>query len=225
MHEVLEGITLIAYDLDGTLIDSVPDLTFALQETMSERHLPVPREEAVRQWVGNGSLVLVERALGAASDQGLMAPPDKALVDALHERFLHHYGRYACRATRVYPGVHECLAAQKARNLTQVLVTNKPSRFIAPLLEGLQLGGYFTLLIGGDSLLHKKPDPLPLLHVMEQVGARPGQTLMVGDSVHDVRAGQSAGCRTLGVPYGYNHGQPIADAGPDVIVESLIELV
>jgi phosphoglycolate phosphatase len=291
MHRLLEGVALVAFDLDGTLIDSVPDLALAVDAALTELGLPAAGEARVRDWVGNGSLVLMERALrfstqareapgtdrrggpmpgvrstspnGLAMDgqhrtcersgtrersrasvaprEGFTAPPrrsvagkaspgaggevDEALLERAHQAFLAHYGRDPGAHTRLYPGARECLDGLRARGLTLALVTNKPHAFIAPLLGGLGLADHFALCLGGDSLPEKKPDPAPLRHVAQHFGVAPEACLMVGDSRHDIAAGRAAGFRTLAVPYGYNHGEPVRDSGPDGVVESLAELV
>ena len=121
--------------------------------------------------------------------------------------------------------MREGLRKLRECGLVLTLVTNKPHAFIAPILEALDLLGYFDLTVGGDTLARKKPDPAPLLHVAERFSIAPGECLMIGDSRHDIDAGKRAGFRTLAVPYGYNHGEPVALSRPDAIVESLAELV
>ena len=218
---ILAGIRLVAFDLDGTLIDSVPDLAAAVDAMLRECDLPVAGEARVSEWVGNGSHKLVERALRDAQGQG----PEPERLERAHERFLHHYALAPSARTRVYPGVREALGGLRERGLVLTLVTNKPHAFIAPILESLDLLGYFDLAVGGDTLARKKPDPAPLLHVAERFSIAPGECLMIGDSRHDIDAGKRAGFRTLAVPYGYNHGEPVALSRPDGMVESLAELV
>lgn len=234
MHRMLEGIALVAFDLDGTLIDSVPDLAIAVDAALGELGLPAAGEARVRDWVGNGSRVLMERALinapplrsvPGASPGGASTDIAPALLERAHAAFLAHYGRDPGAHTRLYPGARECLDALRERGLPLALVTNKPHAFIAPLLEGLGLAGHFALCLGGDSLAEKKPHPAPLLHVAAHFGVAPQACLMVGDSRHDIAAGRAAGFRTLAVPYGYNHGEPVRESGPDGVVESLAELV
>lgn len=221
MHPILHDIRLVAFDLDGTLIDSVPDLALAVDAALADLGLPAPGEARVRDWVGNGSRVLMERAL-----EGVLGEtPEASLLARAHEGFLEHYGRDPGAHTRLYPGVRECLDALRERGLPLALVTNKPSAFIAPLLEGVGLADHFALCLGGDSLATKKPDPAPLLHVSGHFGIAPSACLMIGDSRHDIAAGRAAGFRTLAVPYGYNHGEPVALSRPDGTVESLAELV
>ncbi|MCK0769941.1 phosphoglycolate phosphatase [Chromohalobacter canadensis] len=218
IHPALEGIQLVVFDLDGTLIDSVPDLAAAVDSALRDMALPEVGEAAARDWVGNGSRKLVERALQAVGAQ------DRNL-DGAHDIFLHHYRLAPCRATRVYPGVRDALEALAARGVALGLITNKPTAFIAPILACLDLEHYFALTLGGDALSTRKPDPAPLLHLAERLEVAPSACLMVGDSRHDVEAGRRAGFRTLAVPYGYNHGEPVSASEPDVMVESLGELV
>ncbi|MDT8879876.1 phosphoglycolate phosphatase [Halomonas saccharevitans] len=264
MHPILNDIRLVAFDLDGTLIDSVPDLAVAADAALVDLGLAPQGEARVRNWVGNGSLTLMERALRFATQASelpetdrrggpmpgmasvaprevVTAPPrrsvagkasleageeiDKDLLEQAHTAFLAHYGRAPCARTRLYPGAREALEGLSARGLPLALVTNKPSAFIAPLLEAFDLARHFALCLGGDSLAAKKPDPAPLLHVAAHFDVAPSACLMVGDSRHDIEAGRAAGFRTLAVPYGYNHGEPVALSRPDGTVESLAELV
>ncbi|MGR4067513.1 phosphoglycolate phosphatase [Billgrantia sp. C5P2] len=221
MHPILNDIRLVSFDLDGTLVDSVPDLAVAVDASLSELDLPAAGEARVRDWVGNGSLKLMERALTFA----LGGLPGGELLACAHEAFLEHYRRDPGSRTCLYPGVRECLDALRVKGLTLVLVTNKPFAFIRPILAQFGLEEHFALCLGGDSLPQKKPDPAPLLHVAAQFGQPSSACLMVGDSRHDVAAGRAAGFRTLAVPYGYNHGEPIRDSRPDALVDSLAELI
>ncbi|WP_342594680.1 phosphoglycolate phosphatase [Salinicola lusitanus] len=221
MHPSLQDIRLVAFDLDGTLIDSVPDLAAAVDTMLSEQRLVPVGEAKVRDWVGNGSYKLVERALASV----LGEEPDADRVAASHDGFLRAYHTAPCKRTRVYPGVREALGSLETKGIIVTLVTNKPAAFIDPILDALELRRYFRLTLGGDSLAEKKPHPAPLLHLAAQFGVAPAQCLMVGDSRHDVEAGRRAGFRTLAVPYGYNHGEPVASSHPDGVVESLGELV
>ncbi|MFD2189208.1 phosphoglycolate phosphatase [Pistricoccus aurantiacus] len=216
-NSILDAIQAVVFDLDGTLIDSVPDLATAVGRALKDHGLAAPPEAQVRDWVGNGSRKLLERALTDALEE----KPGSELLDSVHQRFLYHYGQAPAVATRLYPGVKEGLEALKARGLHLALVTNKPEAFIAPLLEHFGLASFFGLWLGGDSLSRKKPDPLPLLHAAKHFGVDAETCLMVGDSRHDIEAGQAAGFRTLAVSYGYNHGEPIAHSQPDLVVESL----
>ncbi|SDM77457.1 phosphoglycolate phosphatase [Franzmannia pantelleriensis] len=221
MHPLLQGVKLVAFDLDGTLVDSVPDLAAAVDAALADDGLSPRGEARVRDWVGNGSHKLIERALADALNDA----PDAERQASVHARFLHHYGLAPNDRTRLYPGVREALDGLHAAGMPLGLVTNKPQAFIAPILEGFGLADHFGLCLGGDALPQKKPDPAPLLHLAAHFGVAPGDCLMVGDSRHDIEAGRRAGFRTLAVPYGYNHGEPVAASRPDAQVESLAELV
>ncbi|MBT2770700.1 phosphoglycolate phosphatase [Halomonas sp. ISL-60] len=221
LHAVLQGKRLIAFDLDGTLIDSVPDLAAAVARTLKELALPEPDDTKVRDWVGNGAPVLVERALNWA----LNATPDPMLQQRAYEAFMRHYGAAPNTLTTLYPGAQQTLKALHQHGLMLVLITNKPERFIEPLLKHFELLSYFTLWIGGDSLAEKKPHPLPLLHAAQHCQIPPAECVMVGDSRHDMAAGKAAGFTSLALPYGYNHGEPIENSHPDLVLNSLTELL
>ncbi|USZ50905.1 phosphoglycolate phosphatase [Halomonas sp. DN3] len=221
MGDALEGVLLVAFDLDGTLIDSVPDLAAAVDAALIDVELAPAGEARVRDWVGNGALVLLERALTDALGEA----PSEVLLKTAHERFLEHYHRRPCDRTRLYPGVTETLKRLFGRGLILCLVTNKPEAFIHPILEHLGIDGFFSACLGGDTLPRRKPDPMPLRHLSQQFDVCPSYCLMVGDSRHDVAAGKAAGFRTVAVPYGYNHGEPISLSEPDLVVESLEQLV
>lgn len=225
-HPALRGIQMVAFDLDGTLIDSVPDLAHAIDRMLVDEGLTALGEDRVRDFVGNGSRVLVERALAAhdlATDD--LATDDLSRVEQAHQSFLAHYAADPSSRTRLYPGARECLEGLRQAGIPLVLITNKPEAFIEPLLSHFALSEHFALALGGDSLPTRKPDPAPLLFAAERLGVPPRQALMVGDSRHDIAAGRAAGFRTLAVPYGYNHGEPISRSHPDHVVDSLAELV
>lgn len=221
MHPLLDDVQLVAFDLDGTLVDSVPDMAAAVNAAMRQMGLPEPGAARVRHWVGNGARVLMQRALVEAIGQS----GSQARLDEAHAAFLDHYAREPFSRTRLYAGAHEALDGLRAAGLTLVLITNKPEAFIAPLLEHFGIDEHFALCLGGDSLAKRKPDPMPLLHAAETFGVSPSRCLMIGDSRHDVVAGKAAGFRTLAVPYGYNHGEPVRLSDPDGTLESLAQLV
>lgn len=224
MHDALNDIDLIIYDLDGTLIDSAPDLALAVDDMLQAMDLAPAGVELVRDWVGNGSRRLVERALEHAGAFGADGPGSEQVDEAL-ALFMDSYARHPVSRTCCYPGVVECLKAQHARGIPQALVTNKPSRFIEPILNAMGLEGFFSHSLGGDSLPQKKPDPAPLSHVARALEVAPQRVLMIGDSRSDVQAARAFGCRCLAVTYGYNHGEPIGALNPDHLLDSLEELV
>lgn len=212
---------LVMFDLDGTLIDSVPDLAAAVDRMLVELGRPPAGLEKVRDWVGNGARVLVRRALAGGLDHAAVgeAETEEALA-----RFLDIYAD-CHHLTALYPGVHELLEALSTAAVELAVVTNKPERFVAPLLEQVGLGGYFRWIIGGDTLPQQKPDPAALLQVMRLAGVEAAQSLFIGDSRNDVLAARAAGVPCIAVSYGYNHGRPIAEEKPNLVVDNLAELL
>jgi phosphoglycolate phosphatase len=209
---------LVMFDLDGTLVDSVADIALSLNRALGDLGLPAVSELQVRTWVGRGASRLIYCVL----EQGHRSP---ALHDELLARFMARYQESVCEVSTVYPGARELLLACKAAGLHLACVTNKPYAPAKALLEALDLIEPFDLLLGGDSLPHKKPHPGPLQHCLQHFGVTAAQSLMVGDSRNDVEAARAAGVRVVAVPWGYNHGEPIEAAQPDWLVDSLQELL
>jgi phosphoglycolate phosphatase len=205
-------------DLDGTLVDSVADIALSLNRALTDLGLPDVTLVQVQTWVGRGASRLVycvlEHQLRPAS-----------MHDALLARFMARYQESVCEVSTVYAGVPELLAACRRDGIYLACVTNKPYAPAKALLEALNLLESFDLLLGGDSLVHKKPHPEPLLHCLRHFGIPAAQALMVGDSRNDIEAARAAQVPVLAVPYGYNHGEPVTAAGPDWLVESLLELL
>jgi len=212
---------LVMFDLDGTLVDSVPDLATAVDRMLAELGREPAGVERVRKWVGNGARVLVRRALAGGLDHSAVG---EAQTEQALARFLDIYADCHELIT-LYPGVHELLEALSTAAVELAVVTNKPERFVAPLLEQVGLGGYFRWIIGGDTLPQQKPDPAALLQVMHLAGVSNLQSLFVGDSRSDVLAARAAGVPCVAVSYGYNHGRPVAEEEPDRVVDSLAELL
>ena len=211
---------MILIDLDGTLVDSVPDLAFCVDEMMRRLGREPYGEDRVRDWVGNGVERLVRRALIGR----LEGEPDEDEFQRAYPIFLELYAENTSKRSRLYPGVLEGLEWLSAQGYHLGCVTNKAARFTEPLLEDLGIARFFALRLAGDSLPRKKPDPLPLLHAAEHFGVTPADSLMVGDSVSDVKAARAAGFAIVCVSYGYNHGRDIREARPDAVIDSLAEL-
>ncbi|MCP9340427.1 phosphoglycolate phosphatase [Stutzerimonas xanthomarina] len=212
---------LAMFDLDGTLMDSVPDLAAAVDKML----MLLGREPAgiarVRDWVGNGSTVLVRRALaGQLQHEGVA----DELADEALALFMQAYSG-GHELTTVYPGVRECLDWLRERDVKLAIITNKPAQFIEPLLEEKGLTGYFQWLVGGDTLPQQKPDPAALFYVMDKADVVPEESLFVGDSRNDVRAAKAAAVPCVALTYGYNHGESIADEQPALVLDDLRELV
>ncbi|MCQ4318737.1 phosphoglycolate phosphatase [Stutzerimonas stutzeri] len=212
---------LVMFDLDGTLMDSVPDLAAAVDKMLMLLGRAPAGIERVRDWVGNGSRVLVRRALaGRLEHDGV----GDELADEALALFMQAYSG-GHELTTVYPGVRECLDWLRERDVKLSIITNKPAQFIEPLLEEKGLTGYFQWLVGGDTLPQQKPDPAALLWVMSQAGVAPDASLFVGDSRNDVRAAKAAAVPCVALSYGYNHGEPIGNEEPALVLDDLRELV
>lgn len=208
---------LVMFDLDGTLLDSVPDLAAAVDSMLQGLGRPPAGAERVREWVGNDARALVRRALANAIEHAGVSEAET--VQAL-ELFLAAYaGEH--HLSRVYPGVRELLDALRDQDVPLALITNKPQRFLAELLVQKGLDGYFRWTLGGDSLPVQKPDPGGLLHVLGQARVAPEQALFIGDSRNDVLAAKAAGVPCVAVSYGYNHGRPVSEEGADLLVDDL----
>ncbi len=214
---------LILFDLDGTLVDSVPDLASALNNMLRTLERKTFSQDEVRSWIGNGTRVLVKRGLSGSSTIDEMIDP--VLFTEALDIFLTYYAKHLCVDTITYPNVLTTLQALKAKNYRLALVTNKPYGFIEPLLKGLELMGLFELMIGGDSLSRRKPDPLPLLHVCERLNVSVSQCLMVGDSKNDILAAKAANMQSIGVTYGYNYDESISLYQPSSIIDDFSEIL
>ncbi len=213
------------FDLDGTLVDSAPDLAAAIDDTLAQLGRPPAGLDKVRHWVGNGAAVLVRRALANQLDWEPAGPDDEALFKDALARFYDAYELTNGVRTTVFDGVEACLARLYQHECRMAVVTNKPERFVRPLLEQTGLEHWFDLIIGGDTLPVRKPDAGPLLHAMRELGGTPGTTVMIGDSAIDIRAAHNAGLPSVAVRYGYNYGPSVDELGADVVVDSLAELL
>lgn len=211
---------MILIDVDGTLVDSVPDLAFCVDAMMERLDRAPHGETAVRNWVGNGVERLVRRALIGQLD----GEPDEADFEAALPIFLELYAENTSKRSVLYPGVIEGIAFMKGAGYQLGCVTNKAAQFTEPLLRDLGIRENFGLVVSGDTLPKKKPDPMPLLHAAQHFGVEPAEALMIGDSVSDVTAARAAGFGIICMSYGYNHGQDIRAAKPDAVIDSMVEL-
>ncbi len=212
---------MVLIDVDGTLVDSVPDLTFCVDEMMKQLDMPVRGEAAVRQWVGNGVQRLVERAL----TNDLDGYPDAELFARAMPIFMELYAENTSKRSRLYDGVLEGLDfLQSCEGLKIGCVTNKAEQFTLPLLKDLGIFDRFEIIVSGDTLPEKKPHPLPLLHAAEKLGVKPEDAVMIGDSKSDVKAARAAGFQIICMTYGYNHGEDIRNYHPDAVIDSMTEL-
>lgn len=210
----------ILFDLDGTVVDSVPDLARCVNAARASVGHAAADQDRVRGWVGNGAARLLHRALTGCLDG--LAPA--ALHGQAMAVFNAHYAAEPCRDSRLYPGVATTLAALAGAGIRLGCVTNKPHRFVQPLLVALGLGECFASIIGGDSTARLKPDPLPVLAALSGLGVAADRCLLVGDSRIDMAAGRAAGVATVAVTYGYDRSCDFAAAGAVAVLDHLTDL-
>ncbi|NJM12676.1 MAG: phosphoglycolate phosphatase [Synechococcaceae cyanobacterium SM1_2_3] len=217
---MFKQVTAIFLDLDGTLVDSVPDLTVAVNAMLEQLDLPPRKEAQVRTWVGNGMDNLIRRAL--TNDMAGQAEPE--LFARAKPLYKAAYAEHISAYSALYPGVVAGLTALRAAGFPLACVTNKPVEFALPLLKTLGISDFFATVVGGECIPRPKPAPDALLLSAERLGIPIDRGLMIGDSMNDVGAARNAGCPVVCVPYGYNHGQDIHDAKPDAVIASLADL-
>lgn len=214
------AVKMVMIDLDGTLVDTAPDIAAAANRMLRDLGRPEWDAARIKSWIGNGVPRLVKRALTGE----MQGEPDPALYAQALTLFQEHYAARVAEHSRPYPGVVEGLKKLQTMGFSLVCITNKAGRFTRPLLEALGLDGYFELVLPGDSLPKKKPDPLPLLHACRRFGITPDHGVLVGDSRNDVEAARAAGMPVICVTYGYNHGYDIQAAHPDAVVDALTDV-
>ena len=213
------SVRAVLIDLDGTLLDTIADLAAAANAALVDLGRETRPVDVMATFVGKGVEVLMHRALTGSLEGRAPLEQFEPALDAFH----HHYARINGRYANLYPGVIEGLEAMLSMGLRLACVTNKPQSFSDALLERTGLLRYFSLVLGGDALPRKKPDPMPLLYACERFGIPAAETLMIGDSVNDALAARAAGMPVFIVPYGYNEGRDVRALDVDAIVESLNE--
>jgi phosphoglycolate phosphatase len=211
---------MILIDVDGTLVDSVPDLAYCVDEMMKALGREPHGEAKVRDWVGNGVERLTRRALIGQLDG---EPSDEDFAKG-YPIFLELYKDNTSKRSCLYPGVREGLDYMKSQGYLPGCVTNKDAQFTIPLLKGLGIYDEFGIVVSGDTLPVKKPDPQPLLHAAAHFGVGAEDSLMLGDSKSDVTAARNAGFQIVCMSYGYNHGEDIRNYNPDAVIDSMVEL-
>lgn len=234
----LQAIRGVAFDLDGTLVDSAPGLTRAVDQALYALELPVAGEERVITWIGNGADVLMERALSWARQERAIQRaaqgkpgvdhadiPQEEQVRILRKLFDRFYEETVEEGSFLFPDVEATLSALHAKGLPLGLVTNKPTPFVAPLLEALNIAHYFSVIVGGDDVQNKKPHPEPLLLVAGKLSLSPKALLFVGDSRNDILAAKAAGSPSVGLTYGYNYGEAITLSEPDYVFDHFKDLL
>lgn len=213
-------IEAVLLDLDGTLLDSIPDLTDAANGMRVELGMAPLRLDVVATFVGKGVDNLVRRALAGNLEGGVH---DTALYARGREAFFRHYHRINGDKAVVFDGVVQGLQAMRGQGLRMAVVTNKPTEFTLPLLQRAGLAGFFPVVVCGDTCVRRKPDPDQVLHACDLLDVSPEQAVTIGDSINDALAGRAAGTRVLAVPYGYNEGMDVSALDVDAIVDTLVD--
>ncbi len=213
------AVKAVVIDLDGTLLDTAPDLADAAIAMAGELGLPPVDLATVKTYIGNGVSRLVKRVLTRQMD----AEPDAELFSRALPLYEKHYAAGVSRKSRPYPGVVEGLTALKQAGFHMACITNKAEKFTVPLLKDTGLFDFFELILSGDTLPKKKPDPMPLLHACKHFGIQPAELLLIGDSLNDAQAARAAACPVFVVPYGYNRGRDVRELDVDAIVPSLLD--
>ncbi|SEK82592.1 phosphoglycolate phosphatase [Kosakonia sacchari] len=233
----LQSIQGVAFDLDGTLVDSAPGLTAAVDSALYALELPQAGEARVVTWIGNGADVLMERAFNwsrqeRAIQRAVQGKPDiedhvpqEEQIRMLRKLFNRYYEETVEEGSFLFPDVADTLAALHAKGLPLALVTNKPTPFVAPLLEALDIAQFFSFVVGGDDVVNKKPHPEPLLLVCKKLNIQPHELLFVGDSRNDILAAKAAGSVSVGLTYGYNYGEAITLSEPDLVFDHFKDLL
>jgi len=211
------AVDAVAFDLDGTLLDTVHDLAAAVNLLLAELGHPPLHTVTVRDLVGKGMASLVRKAMLRARGRA----PDDTELAALLPRYQGHYESVLGRETEAFPGLLETLVRLQDQGFRMAIVTNKASRFVRPHLDKAGILKFFDAIVGGDDAHAKKPDPAPIVMAAQRLGVPVSRMLMVGDSINDAQAARAAGCPVVLLPHGYNEGEPVHALDCDGIVPTL----
>ena len=210
---------LVMFDLDGTLVETAPEICDAVNDTLHHFDLPAVTQAQVADWIGHGTRELLIQALSHSGQRSATAVRASESLGRIAAEFDSHYQRRWGTRSVLYPQVRESLAALRARGVKLAVVTNKEGRFTTTVLNAHQLLPLLDCVVSGDTLPTKKPDPAGIRQCLAAFGVPPTRALFVGDSSIDVATARNAGVPVWALPYGYNMGQPITACGPDRVIE------
>lgn len=222
-QQILTAKTTIIFDLDGTLVDSAPDLANSVNAMLTSLNRDSFDSDTIHGWVGNGAKILVERALSGQLE--IDTNLDEEYCAYALAIFLDHYQQNVCVDTQLYDGVKLTLNTLKERGYNLHIVTNKPLMFVKPILDTLDIVDCFNMVLGADSLPKKKPDPMPLAHICNEHDVSIGNCVMVGDSQNDILAANAIEMESIAVTYGYNYGKDIREHKPTVVCDQFSDLL
>ena len=209
---------LIMFDLDGTLIETAPEICDAVNDTLARFDLPAVSQKLVDDWIGHGTRELLVSALAFAGNTSVAAVRASDTLPRIAAEFDKHYQRRCGTRSHLYPRVRETLVALKERSVKLAVVTNKEARYTSAVLDAHQLMPLFDRVVSGDTMARKKPDPMGIESCLTEFNTSAHRALFVGDSSIDVATARNAGVQVWALPYGYNMGQPIAQSDPDRLI-------
>lgn len=209
---------LVMFDLDGTLVETAPEIADAVNDTLRRFDLPEVAQQQVNDWIGHGTRTLLIQALAFAGKTDVAAVSASDSLTLIAAEFDNNYQRRCGTRSRLYPQVSETLAALRRQGVKLAVVTNKESRYTRTVLDAHQLAPLLDCVVSGDSLPTKKPDPAGIQSCLAQFAVSPHRALFVGDSSIDVATARNAGVAVWALPYGYNMGQPIEACAPDRVI-------
>ncbi len=209
---------LVMFDLDGTLVETAPEICDAVNDTLQHFDLPGVTQAQVASWIGHGTRELLIQALSYSGQGSVAQVRASDSLGRMTAEFDTHYQRRCGTSSQLYPQVRETLTALRARGVKLAVVTNKEGRFAASVLNAHQLLPLLDCVVSGDTLPTKKPNPAGIHQCMAEFGVPPTRALFVGDSSIDVATARNAGVAVWALPYGYNMGQPIAACAPDRVI-------
>ena len=209
---------LIMFDLDGTLIETSPEIADAVNDTLRHFNLPAVTQQQVNDWIGHGTRTLLIQALAFVGKTEVAAVAASDSLPLIAAEFDRNYQRRCGTRSHLYPQVRETLAALRDRGVKLAVVTNKEGRYTTTVLNAHQITSLLDRVVSGDTLSTKKPDPAGIQSCLAQFGVLPNRALFVGDSSIDVATARNAGVAVWALPYGYNMGQPIEACEPDRVI-------
>lgn len=214
------NVKAVMFDLDGTLVHTAPEIAFAANQMLAELKLPTLPQQIIESYIGEGAQTLIMRCIETSSRADL----DVNLLARAQVLFFAHYAKNVAQS-RPYDGVLDSLGVLKTKGFKLACVTNKPEKFTWPLLQESGLADFFEIVVAGDTLPKKKPDPIQLQHICAKFNVLETESMLVGDSATDIAAAHAAGCYIVTVPYGYNQGRAIDESLVDATINDLTDLV
>ena len=216
---------LILFDLDGTLIETAPEIADAVNDTLTQFDLPLVTQQQVNDWIGHGTRELLIQALAHVGHESPDSVRHSARFKTIEAAFGGHYQRRCGTRSHLYPQVRETLQALRAKGVKLVVMTNKEGRYTQTVLDAHQLAPLFDHVISGDTLPVKKPNPAGILDCLARFGVAEERALFVGDSSIDVATARNGGIAVWALPYGYNMGEPIEACKPDRVINDFSALL